>query len=77
MSRLHLRQHHPDREHRVVRVTPESAGWDYVGFDLYRLAAGETAAADTGDREVCLVFISGKGGAEIGGEQLRRHSAGE
>ena len=60
MTRLHLRQHNPDREHRTVRVTPESAGWDYVGFDLYRLAAGETASAETGDREVCLVFISGR-----------------
>ena len=27
---------------RVIHVTPESAGWTYVGFDLHRLAAGET-----------------------------------
>ena len=60
MSRLHLRQHAPDHEHRVIRVTPESAGWEYVGFDLYKLDAGETARGETGDREVCLVFISGK-----------------
>lgn len=70
MTRLHLRQHHPDREHRSVRVTPESAGWDYVGFDLYRLAAGETASADTQDREVCLVFVSGKAKSAAGGEDL-------
>ena len=41
MSRLHLRQTRPDREHRLVHVTPESAGWEYVGFDLYKLAPGE------------------------------------
>ena len=23
---------------RVTHVTPESAGWTYVGFDLWRLA---------------------------------------
>ena len=28
---------------RVVHVTPESAGWTYVGFDLLRLRRGETA----------------------------------
>jgi 5-deoxy-glucuronate isomerase len=70
MSRLHLRQAKPDREHRVVRVTPESANWDYVGFDLYRLAPGETASADTGDREACLVVIAGKGKASAGGEDF-------
>jgi 5-deoxy-glucuronate isomerase len=70
MTRLHLRQHAPDHEHRVVRVTPESAGWDYVGFDLYKLGAGEIAGGETGDREVCLVFISGKARAEAGGEDF-------
>jgi len=70
MTRLHLRQHHRDREHRTVRVTPESAGWDYVGFDLYRLSPGESAAAETGDREVCLVFVSGRARVEATGEDL-------
>jgi len=70
MTRLHLRQHHPDHEHRTVRVTPESAGWDYVGFDLYRLSPGESAAAETGDREMCLVFVSGKARVEAEGTDL-------
>jgi 5-deoxy-glucuronate isomerase len=70
MTRLHLRQHQPDREHRVVRVTPETAGWDYVGFDLYKLPPGETARGNTGDREVCLVFVSGKAKTEAGGEDF-------
>ncbi|HVZ13225.1 MAG TPA: 5-deoxy-glucuronate isomerase [Bauldia sp.] len=47
---------------RVQHITPASAGWTYVGFDLYRLAPGEKASAPASpDREVCLVFISGKG----------------
>lgn len=61
----------PQGEHgRVQHVTPENAGWIYVGFDLYRLGAGETASGAAGDREVCLVFISGKGRVTAGGEVL-------
>jgi 5-deoxy-glucuronate isomerase len=60
MARLHLRQSAPDRAGRVLHVTPESAGWTYVGFDLYRLAAGQTASAATEEREVCLVLVSGR-----------------
>ena len=48
---------------RVSHVTPESAGWTYVGFDLHRMKPGEILAAETGSREVCLVWISGKGKA--------------
>ncbi len=70
MSRLHLRPSRPDHQHRLIHITPESAGWKYVGFDLYRLAAGETASAETGDREVCLVFLTGRGKAEAGGEDF-------
>ena len=47
-------------EGRIVHVTPESAGWTYVGFDLYRLKPGEAAEAETGGREVCLVLVSGR-----------------
>jgi 5-deoxy-glucuronate isomerase len=41
-------------------ITPEDAGWGYVGFGLYRLKAGETANEQTGDREVILVLVEGK-----------------
>ena len=45
---------------RVHHITPESAGWGYVGFTLYRLRAGESAAEATGNREVILVLVEGK-----------------
>lgn len=45
---------------RVIAVTPESAGWTYVGFDVVKLAPGEETGAETGPREVCLVLVSGK-----------------
>jgi 5-deoxy-glucuronate isomerase len=40
-------------------VTPESAGWTYVGFDVVRLGPGETHARETGERELCLVAVEG------------------
>ena len=46
---------------RVIHVTPENAGWTYVGFDLWKLKPGGIAVGSDGDREFCLVFISGKG----------------
>jgi len=45
---------------KVHDITPESAGWRYVGFGLYRLRAGETVGEVTGDREVILVMVEGK-----------------
>ena len=41
---------------KVHHITPESAGWRYVGFSLYRLRAGETATEATGSNEVILVL---------------------
>lgn len=55
---------------QVHHVTPENAGWTYVGFDLHRLAAGQSVGAPTGGREVCLVFVSGKGVVKAGGAEF-------
>lgn len=44
----------------VYRITPESAGWHYVGFALHRLRPGDTVAEATGNREVILVMVEGK-----------------
>ncbi len=49
---------------KVHDVTPENAGWGYVGFGLYRLAPGETVTEQTGETEVILVLVEGK--ARIG-----------
>lgn len=59
MSNLLLRPR--DTAAGVVHdVTPQSAGWTYVGFKLIRIAAGEMVEGTTGDRETCLVLVSGK-----------------
>jgi 5-deoxy-glucuronate isomerase len=55
---------------RVTHVTPASAGWTYVGFDLWKLAAGENAAGEDRARETCLVFVAGKGRVSVDGEDF-------
>lgn len=51
----------PSAEHgKVHHITPQSAGWQYVGFTLYRLRAGEQVGETTGAREVILVMVEGK-----------------
>lgn len=58
MPMLHVK---PSGDHgAVVSVTPESAGWTYVGFELQKLRPGDATAADTGNREACLVLVEGK-----------------
>jgi 5-deoxy-glucuronate isomerase len=50
----------PDASGSVLRVTPESAGWRYVGFEVVRLDARHTLERNTGKKEVCLVILSGR-----------------
>jgi 5-deoxy-glucuronate isomerase len=49
----------PEENGSVVKVTPESAGWDYVGFEVFRLEEGKTVERQSGEEEVCLVLLSG------------------
>ena len=55
---------------KVHEITPESAGWGYVGFDVYRLSAGENVSNVTADREVILVIVEGKAELKAGGESF-------
>jgi len=49
----------PAADGAILRVTPESAGWRYVGFEVLALPAGAVAQRETGDRELCVVVIAG------------------
>jgi len=42
------------------RITPESAGWRYVGFETRSLSEGAKSKLDTDGKEVCAVILSGK-----------------
>ena len=55
-----------DHEHRVLELTVDRAGWKYVGFEVVRLRSGEPLARDTGQREACLVWLSGTASALVG-----------
>lgn len=60
--------HRPFGTHgKVHDITPQSAGWRYVGFALWRLRAGESAAEATGDREAILVMVEGKARLQAAG----------
>ncbi|QQM32250.1 5-deoxy-glucuronate isomerase [Martelella lutilitoris] len=68
MSRLLVK---PNGTHgKVHDITPESAGWGYVGFGLYRLSAGETVSEKTEDREVILVLVEGKAAISGAGQDF-------
>jgi 5-deoxy-glucuronate isomerase len=54
----------------VHRITPESAGWTYVGFELYRLSRGEAISGVEDDLETCLVIISGTAQILVDGKDL-------
>ena len=42
----------------IVDVTPQSAGWRYVGFSAHRLAAGEAMPIDRPEDELCIVVLA-------------------
>jgi 5-deoxy-glucuronate isomerase len=55
----------------VAIVTPESAGWSYVGFEVYELPRGDGIRQSTGAREVCLVMLSGQADISAGSHQWK------
>ena len=55
----------------VHHVTPQSAGWTYVGFDLHKLPnPGDVARGGGDDRENCIVLIAGKAKVTVDGQDF-------
>lgn len=52
------------------KITPESAGWKYVGFEAYQLQPGMPLTQETGGNEVCLVFLSGTASVQTNDAQF-------
>ncbi len=48
-----------DHDGCVLRITPEGAGWRYVGFEVYRIEAGAHLRRELADRETCVVVLGG------------------
>src|SRR2546422_10127044 len=55
----------------IVRVTPDSAGWKYVGFSAYRLPAGGFINFAHPGHEQCIVVLAGTVTIKRGGETWR------
>lgn len=53
----------------VVSITPESAGWQYVGFQVHRLKADDTLCWQDQHSECCAVILSGKVNIELPGQR--------
>jgi len=75
MSKLLVRSHAADAVGCVLRVTPEWAGWRYVGLELYRLSDGMRVAGNSPERETCVVVVAGRIDASAGGRAW--HGAGD
>lgn len=65
-SQLLVRRQAPDAEGRTVTVTPESAGWKYVGFEARQLDAGAEVSIVQPGRELCIVVLSGTAAITVG-----------
>ncbi|CCG88961.1 5-deoxy-glucuronate isomerase [Erwinia piriflorinigrans] len=58
MSLLH-KVNPPDVQGRIQHITPQGAGWRYVGFSAYQLKKGQSLSLASGDKELCLVLVAG------------------
>ncbi|MDH5353619.1 MAG: 5-deoxy-glucuronate isomerase [Gammaproteobacteria bacterium] len=63
MSRLLVK---PCNSRQVHQITPQTAQWEYVGFELYDLKLGDTIDLQQVDRELCLVVLSGTASINVG-----------
>lgn len=60
MSKLLSRHNAPDDSGKTQHITPASAGWKHVGFEVYHLQSGQSLSQQSGDQEACLVLVSGR-----------------
>jgi 5-deoxy-glucuronate isomerase len=69
---LRVRPHAPAPDGSVLEVTPASAGWSYVGFQVVKLEAGQSHSGGAPDREACLVVLTGIAAIRAGGLSVER-----
>ena len=49
----------PAADGTLLTITPGSAGWGHVGFEVLSLDAGRSARRGTEERELCVVVVEG------------------
>lgn len=62
----------PAADGLVISVSPQSARWSYVGFEVYHLDSGVALKPRMEGRELCAVILSGQAEVEVGREQSMR-----
>ena len=70
MADLLIRGGAPSRDGTLLSVTPERAGWRFVGFEAVRLAPGISRTWRSLDRETCVVLLAGGCELRAGGRSL-------
>jgi 5-deoxy-glucuronate isomerase len=55
---------------QVHRITPQSAAWHYVGFEVFDLPEGHRLERHMPEREQCLVLLSGRASVTVDGQQF-------
>ncbi len=70
MSKLLIQSGAPDEAGCVLNITPESAGWRHIGFQIHRLNGGQVVRGGAGERETCLVVLAGTADISIDGESF-------
>ncbi len=60
MSTLLSKYKAPDKIGCTQKITPENAGWEYVGFEVYELKTGQKLVLPASSNELCLVLVAGK-----------------
>lgn len=68
MSYLHSKVQNADASGCIQNISPASANWDYVGFEVFTLKAGQTFNQPCLDQEVCMVIVSGFADVKTEGE---------
>lgn len=69
---LRVRPHAPAADGSVLEVTPASAGWSHVGFQVVKLEPGQHHAGGASHREACLVILSGTASVRAGNLSVDR-----
>ncbi|WP_234912805.1 5-deoxy-glucuronate isomerase, partial [Vibrio anguillarum] len=75
MSTLLSKYKAPDKMGCTQKITPENAGWEYVGFEVYELKTGQKLVLPASSNELCLVLVAGK--ASIRAETASFENIGE
>ena len=60
----------PGNDGAIVRIDPDSAGWEYLGFAAHRLAPGQCASRSADDQERLVLVLEGRASVQLGDRDL-------